>query len=246
MHGNNPLLPYQRIIFPLDFPNLKEAKKYISLLKDHVGLFKIGLELFVSEGPQAVKAVIGQTGAGIFLDMKFHDIPETVGRALKAGDALGTKFMTVHCEAGSEPLRSAVEGAGRGTKVLAITLLTSLSREDLKEMGMREELQDPSRFVLYRAELAHRAGCSGVVCSGKEVKAVKESFGKDFIVVVPGVRPSWAHISNDDQVRITTPSEAIKNGADYIVVGRPIRDAKDPREAAKLVAEEIGEALKKI
>lgn len=245
MHGNNPILPYQCIIFPLDFPNLKEAGKYISLLKDHVGLFKIGLELFVSEGPGAIKTVAEKTGAEIFLDMKLHDIPETVMGALRAARMHRVKFITVHCDEGSKLLRVTVDSAKKGTKVLAVTLLTSLSREDLKEIGMREDLQDPAKLVLHRAELAQRAGCSGVVCSGREVKAVKERLGKDFIVVVPGIRPSWAHISKDDQARITTPSEAIKNGADYIVVGRPIRDAKDPREAAKRVAEEIEGAFKK-
>lgn len=238
--------PLEYIIFPLDFPNLKEAKKYIKLLKDQVGLFKVGLELFVSEGPEAIKAIIEETDAGVFLDMKFHDIPETVRRAQAAAHRHGVKFITVHCDEGSKLLRAAVDSAKMGTKVLAVTLLTSLSREDLKEIGIREDLQDPVKLVLHRAELAQRAGCSGVVCSGREVKAVKERFGKDFIVVVPGIRPSWAHISNDDQARITTPSEAIKNEADYIVIGRPIRDDKDPREAAKRVAEEIEEALKKI
>lgn len=246
MHGDNPLLPYQRIIFPLDFPNLKEAGKYISLLKDHVGLFKIGLELFVSEGPGAIKAVAEKTGAEIFLDMKFHDIPETVMGALRAARMHRIKFITVHCDEGSKLLGAAVDSAKKGTKVLAVTLLTSLSREDLKEIGMREDLQDPVKLVLHRADLARRAGCSGVVCSGREVKAVKERFGKDFIVVVPGIRPSWAHVSNDDQSRIVTPYEAIINGADYIVIGRPIRDAKDPSEAAIRVAKEIEEAVKKI
>lgn len=246
MQKNNSLLPYQRIIFPLDFPNLEEAKKYITLLKDHVGLFKIGLELFISVGPLAIQTVVEETHAEIFLDMKFHDIPETVSGAQKAAHMHKAKFITVHCDEGSKLLIAVVDSVKNGTKVLAITVLTSLSEEDLKEIGMREELQDPVKLVLHRAELAQRAGCSGVVCSGKEVKAVKERFGKDFIVVVPGIRPSWAHISNDDQARITTPSEAIKNGADYIVIGRPIRDAKDPQEAAKRVAEEIGEALKKI
>lgn len=238
--------PLEYIIFPLDFPNLKEAKKYIKLLKDQVGLFKVGLELFVSEGPEAIKAIIEETDAGVFLDMKFHDIPETVMGAQRAAQRHGVKFITVHCDEGSKLLRAAVDSAKMGTKVLAVTLLTSLSREDLKEIGIREDLQDPVKLVLHRAELAQRAGCSGVVCSGREVKAVKERLGKDFIVVVPGIRPSWTHISNDDQARIVTPYEAIKNGADYIVVGRPIRDAKDPQEAAKRVAEEIKEALKKI
>ncbi len=239
-------LPHERIIFPLDFPSFKEAKKYIRLLKDHVGLFKVGLELFVSEGPKVMQSIAKESPAKVFLDMKFHDIPETVSGAQKAANVHGAKFITVYCDEGSQLLRAVVDSVHNGTKVLGITVLTSLSKKDLKDIGICEELQDPRELVLHRAEIAKRSGCSGVVCSGNEVRAVKEKFGKDFIVVVPGIRPSWGHIQNDDQTRISTPFNAIINGADYIVVGRPIRHAHDPVEAAKRIADEIEKAHKKL
>jgi orotidine-5'-phosphate decarboxylase len=264
-----------RIIFPLDFPDSNSALKYVEILKDHVGLFKVGLELFVREGPVILKAIsnicspsphaplslslwervgvrgVGEgVGAKIFLDLKFHDIPETVKGAMKSANALGAEFVTVHCDEGRRLLETVVEEARlkprttEGTKVLAVTVLTSLSRESLKEMGFREDLQDPLKLVLHRARIAKSAGCAGVVCSGQEASFVRREFGKDFIIVTPGIRPSWSVIKNDDQQRITTPSDAIKAGADYIVVGRPIRTAKDPADAAKRIAEEI-EAVQK-
>ncbi|MBI3814576.1 MAG: orotidine-5'-phosphate decarboxylase [Nitrospinae bacterium] len=274
--------PKDRIIFPLDFPDSNSALKYVEILKDHVGLFKVGLELFVREGPGVLNAIsdactpsplaplslslwerVGVRVAGeggrskIFLDLKFHDIPETVKGAMKSANALGAEFVTVHCDEGGRLLETVVEaaapppiptlvkgGEGGFTKVLAITVLTSLSRESLKEMGFREELQDPLKLVLHRARIAKSAGCSGVVCSGQEASFVRKEFGKDFIIVTPGIRPSWSVIKNDDQQRITTPSDAIKAGADYIVVGRPIRTAKDPVDAAKRIAEEIEVTLK--
>jgi orotidine-5'-phosphate decarboxylase len=244
MANKNVRQPHEYIIFPLDFPNLKEARKYVKLLKNHVGLFKVGLELFVSEGPNVIRAIAKDSPAGIFLDMKFHDIPETVSRAQKAANILGAKFITVHCEEGKGLLKAIVNSANHETKILGVTVLTSLSKENLSEIGISSKLQDPTKLVLHRAKLAKIAGCSGVVCSGNEVKAVKKKFGDDFIVVVPGIRPSWAQINNDDQARVSTPFDAIINGADYIVVGRPIKKADDPAEAAKKIADEIKEALK--
>ena len=245
MSNNNILLPHERIIFPLDVPSLEEATKLIQLLKNNIGLFKVGLELFVSECPNVLKVIANETHAKIFLDLKFHDIPETVRRAQRAANVHGVDFITVHCDEGTRLLKSVVDSPKDKTRVLGITVLTSLSNEDLIASGLRKELQDPLKLALYRAETAKRSGCAGVVCSGKEVKAIKEKFGNDFIVVAPGVRPSWSKISNDDQARITTPHEAISDGADYIVVGRPIRDAGDPLEAAKKIADEIAKALEK-
>lgn len=235
--------PKDRIIFPLDFPDYNSAKKYVEILRGHIGLFKVGLELFVKEGPEILKLISGEGKAKIFLDLKFHDIPETVRGAMKSANALGAKFITVHCDEGRKLLEAAVETASGKTKILAVTVLTSLSREGLKEMGMREEFQDPLKLVLHRARIAKSAGCAGVVCSGLEASFVRKEFGNDFIIVTPGIRPSWSVIKNDDQQRIVTPSDAIKAGADYIVVGRPIRTAKDPVDAVKKIEEEIGEAL---
>lgn len=246
MLANKAVLPHERIIFPLDFPSFEQALTYIHKLKDHVGLFKVGLELFVSEGPKVMQAIANESPAKVFLDMKFHDIPETVSGAQRAANVHGAKFITVYCDEGKRLLRAVVDSVQKGTKVLGITVLTSLSQEDLKDIGLCDELQDPSKLVMHRAETAKKAGCSGVVCSGNEVKAVKEKFGQDFIVVVPGIRPSWGKILNDDQARISTPFDAVINGADYIVVGRPIRFANDPVEAAKRIAEEIEKAHKKL
>ena len=245
MPANNNILPHERIIFPLDFPTYKKAEHYIDLLKDHVGYFKVGLELFISEGPKVLQAINKKAPAKLFLDLKFHDIPKTVSGAQNAASSHGASFITVHCGEGKQLLKAVVENIKNRAKVLGVTVLTSLSKEDLKESGIREDLQDPLKLVLHRAKLAKRAGCSGVVCSGKEVRAVKEKFGQGFIVVAPGIRPSWVNIQNDDQTRITTPYDAIINGADYIVVGRPIKYAEDPIEATKKIAAEIEEALKK-
>ncbi|MBI3583757.1 MAG: orotidine-5'-phosphate decarboxylase [Nitrospinae bacterium] len=235
--------PKDRIIFPLDFPDYNSAKKYVEILKGHIGLFKVGLELFVKEGPEILKLIAGEGKAKIFLDLKFHDIPETVKGAMKSANALGAEFITVHCDEGRGLLETTVKAASGKTKVLAVTVLTSLSRDSLKEMGMREELQDPLKLVLHRARVAKSAGCAGVVCSGLEAQYVKKELGKDFIVVTPGIRPSWSVVKNDDQQRIVTPSDAIRSGSDYIVVGRPLRSAKDPVDAVKRVAEEIEKAL---
>lgn len=239
---NAQFSPKHRIIFPLDVPNLKDARRFVRLLKNDIGVFKIGLELFVSEGPDIIRMVKKESSAKIFLDMKFHDIPETVRRACSSAVKHGVDFLTVHAEGGGSLLKSVVEISGN-TKILAITVLTSLSKKDLKDIGIKKELQEPLKLVLNRARLAKKTGCHGVVCSGLEVKYVK-ALGKDFITVCPGIRPLWSISKKDDQKRVVTPYQAIKNGADYIVVGRPIRDADNPVIAAKKVAEEIKTALK--
>ncbi len=236
-------LPHERIIFPLDVSSIDEAKKYIQLLKNNIGVFKVGLELFVREGPKVLKMISDETHAKIFLDLKFHDIPETVRRSQRAAYAHGVDFITVHCDEEKKLLKAVANSTKKNTMVLGITVLTSLSKEDIIHSGIKKELQNPLKLALHRAETAKKSGCDGVVCSGKEVKAIKEKFGNDFIVVVPGVRPSWSKISNDDQSRITTPHEAINDGADYLVIGRPIRDAGDPADAAKKIADEIAKAL---
>lgn len=236
------LLPKDRIIFPLDVPNLKEAQRFVRLLKDNVGVFKIGLELFVSEGPDIIRMVKKEGKAKIFLDMKFHDIPETVSRAYMSAKRHGIDFVTIHCE-NINLLKSVVKNNLEKTQVLAVTVLTSLSKKDLQEIGIKKELQDPLKLVLHRARLAKKAGLCGVVCSGLEVRHVKKACGMDFITVCPGIRPVWGNVKADDQKRFVTPSEAVKNGADYIVVGRPVRDASNPATAAEMIADEIRMAL---
>ena len=243
MSKKSRLFPKDRIIFPLDLPNLKEAGRFVKLLKNHVGVFKIGLELFVGEGPDIISLAKKESSAKIFLDLKFHDIPETVRRALTAASAYGIDFLTIHCDSGQKLIEPLAKKTCQNPIALGVTLLTSLSEKDLAEMGIRKELQDPLKLVLHSAKLAKAAGCNGVVCSGLEVKSVKKALGRNFITVCPGIRPLWAIVKQDDQKRFVTPYEAVKNGADYIVVGRPIRDAVNPVDAAKRVAQEIGMAL---
>lgn len=232
----------ERIIFPLDLPTLGGALDFVELLRDRVGVFKVGLELFVKSGPSAVEAVRDTApDAKIFLDLKFHDIPATVKGAVRSASSLGVDFLTVHASEGAALLEAVTEGAGPGVKVLGVTVLTSLSRQDLVDTGIDEKYRDTSALVLHRARLARLAGCAGVVCSGLEAQAVRDEFGPDFLIVTPGVRRGGDETG--DQKRVVTPAEAIRNGADYIVVGRPIRNAPDPVRAAEEIALEVEEAL---
>jgi orotidine-5'-phosphate decarboxylase len=236
--------PKDYIVFPLDLPDYDKAMSYVERLKDHVGLFKVGLELFISQGPDILKSIRDAGGAGIFLDLKLHDIPATVQRAFMAASVHGPEFVTVHCDEGEEILRSVAENNPSGTKILAITVLTSLNQEKLKALGYAEKYtKDLSALVLKKARIAMAAGCHGVVCSGLEVAMIKRELGPELIAVTPGIRPAWSVVDRDDQKRIVTPADAIRNGSDYVVIGRPIRDAKDPADAAKRVGEEIAEAL---
>ena len=237
------MIAKDRLIFPLDVPTAEEARKYVRLLGEHVGVFKVGLELFVSEGPAILDSIANLTNAGIFLDLKFHDIPATVQRAIRSGSCLRqASFLTVHCDPGL--LKVVVNEVSNNTKVLAVTVLTSLDTETLLSLGIRAELaSEPSELVLNRATIANEAGCAGVVCSGQEAEVVKRNFGDNLIVVTPGIRPDWVEVKKDDQKRIVTPYQAINCGADYIVVGRPIRAAADPVQAAARVVEEIQRAL---
>lgn len=231
------------LIFALDVPDKKTALGFINRLRDEVGLFKVGLELFVGEGPVFLKEMADELGPSrFFLDLKFHDIPTTVlgaGRGLLPGVAL----TTVHSDQGLRALKALGEALG-GSKILAVTVLTSLGPDDLLALGYDPRYaRDPTQLVLLRARLAREAGCHGVICSGREAGAVKAALGADFLVVCPGIRPAWAAVPGDDQKRLVTPYEAIRNGADYIVVGRPIRLAPDPAAAARRVVAEIEAAL---
>jgi len=226
------------LIFALDVPGNKEAEHYAKMLEGVVGCFKIGLELFISEGPDIVKMIQDQSGANIFLDLKLHDIPATVRGALRSAEKLGVQYITIHSIEGEAILETAQEVKGSGLEVLAVTVLTSTSASSLASLGIREDI-NTAALVLDRATRAQNSGCAGVVCSGEEVKLVRSKCGGDFKIVVPGIRPEWACVSGDDQNRIATPSQAIEDGANMIVVGRPIRDAKDPREAAQKIIEEI-------
>lgn len=238
--------PKDYIIFPLDVPTFSDAKSYISKLANDIGIFKVGLELFISAGPDIVKYIHDAGDADVFLDLKLHDIPATVGRAASVVGDLGVRFATVHCGDSSKMLEAAVKGCSGKTGILGVTVLTSTGSEEIRAAGYKDEYaNDMPGLVIKRAQMAKDAGCIGVVCSGLEVGMIKKHCGVDFVAVTPGIRPAWKELSNgnDDQQRITTPSEAVKNGSDYIVIGRPIRDAKDPVDAAKRVAGEIETVL---
>ncbi len=230
--------PQDRLIFALDVPGKKEAEHYAKMLEGVVGCFKIGLELFISEGPDIVKMIQDRSAANIFLDLKLHDIPATVRGALRSAEKLGVQYITIHSTEGEAILETAQEVKGSGLEVLAVTVLTSTSASSLASLGIREDI-DAAALVLDRATRAQNSGCAGVVCSGEEAKLVKLKCGEEFKIIVPGIRPQWARVSGDDQNRIATPFQAIEDGADMIVVGRPIRDAGDPREAAQKIIEEI-------
>ena len=200
-------------------------------------MFKVGSQLFTSEGPRAVQKLAG-LGFDIFLDLKVHDIPNTVAGAVAAAAKLPrVRLVNVHASGGFEMMRAAREAAGSGKSrpaVLAVTILTSLDAKALRTIGMSGS---PASRATALAELAKRAGMDGVVASAQEVKAIRRACGSKFLIVVPGIRPAAA-LAND-QSRIATPTEAIRAGADYIVVGRPITSARDPRVAALAVANEI-------
>ena len=239
------LHPSDRLVFPLDVPDARSAETLAKKLGEAVGVFKVGLQLFVREGPSVLKRIrLAAPRSKLFLDLKFHDIPATVQGAFRSACELGVEFVTVHCDEGERLLATLAEENRDRTRILAVTVLTSLDTGNLLNLGFRPEFQeDPGKLVLLRAGMAQRAGCAGVVCSGLEAARVKEKLGKDFIVVTPGIRPAWSIIDQDDQKRITTPADAIQNGADYIVIGRPIRDAADPKAAAEKVGDEIRDAL---
>ncbi len=236
--------PKDYIVFPLDFSERNKALSYVNMLKDHVGIFKVGLELFISQGPGILKEIQNLTDAGIFLDLKLHDIPATVKRAFLAASAYQPRFVTVHCDEGKDVLREVASNNPGNTKILAITVLTSLDQAKLAFLGYSEEYRkDLSALALLRARLAMEAGCHGIVCSGHEVRRIKREVGGNIIAVTPGIRPAWSVVDKDDQRRIVSPAQAVRAGSDYIVIGRPIRDAADPKKAALMTAEEIASAL---
>jgi orotidine-5'-phosphate decarboxylase len=232
------------IIFPLDVSSVKTAKQYVETLSESVGMFKIGLELFIRSGPDIINFIKTSGATGVFLDLKLHDIPETVSRAMQNIGDLGVAFATVHCGETSRMLEAAVKGGKDKVGVLGVTVLTSVLNEDLKSAGFRKIYYDDlTSLVIKRAAMAKQAGCKGIVCSALEVKMIKETFGQDFIAVTPGIRPGWDAGGKNDQRRVTTPARAVENGSDYLVIGRPIRDAKDPKDAAFRIAEEIETVL---
>jgi orotidine-5'-phosphate decarboxylase len=234
--------PKERLIVALDVDTAEKAIELAEKLKNDVGFFKIGFELFSSCGPDIVKE-IGKSGGRIFLDLKFHDIPNTVSKAAVSVTKLGVFMFNVHALGGYDMMKKTADAvkaeAGRlkieKPKVLAVTVLTSMDENALKKIGINDTME---HAVLRLAELAQSAGLDGVVASPSEARLIREKSGKDFYIVTPGVRPAWA--DPGDQKRIATPKEAVAAGATYIVVGRPVTEAKDPAQAAKKILEEIG------
>ena len=232
------------IVFPLDFSCVKDAKKYVKLLDGKVGMFKIGLELFIDQGPSIVQMVKKESRTKIFLDLKLHDISATVQRAMERVATLGVDFVTVHCSS-LDMLEKAVKGGKGKTNVLGVTLLTDNDASAVKAAGFKEKfVKDPHLLVMHRAKMAYESGCKGVICSGREVQQIKKRFGKSFLAVTPGIRPSWTLLENDDQKRVTTPGQAVSLGSDLIVIGRPIRDADNPAAATQKVIQEVEAALR--
>jgi len=232
------------IIFPLDVPSPEKAQHYIDCLADCVGMFKVGLELFVAAGPGIVDRIKAAGTAQVFLDLKLHDIPATVLRAMQRIAEMEVALTTVHCSGSLKMMEAAVQGSGGRVAVLGVTVLTSMNTADIKADGFKEQFVDDLKaLVVKRAALAKAAGCRGIVCSGLEVQMIRDALGSKFLAVTPGIRPSWETTNGDDQQRIVTPAQAVQAGADFLVIGRPIRDAHDPREAAQRIAAEIDTVL---
>ncbi len=229
----------ERLIFALDVNTADEAENLVRMLASEVGIFKVGLELFVAQGPEILARLRRAGAQAIFLDLKLHDIPATMRAAAKSAARHGVDLLTCHCD---QP--EIFDGLDLGaTKLLGITVLTSLGPEDLAAMGYPEELTDPQALVVRRAGLAMNAGCAGVVCSGLEAAAVRQALGGEALVVCPGIRPADLKAGADDQKRIVTPEMAMRNGASHIVVGRPIRTARDPLAAARAVVESLAQGM---
>lgn len=225
-----------RLILALDVPSAEEAEALVDRVGDHVRFVKVGLELYTVAGPEIVRNLVDR-GQRVFLDLKFLDIEETVRRATARVAAMGATFLTVH--ANRKALIAAVQGRGRSDlKLLAVTVLTNFDGEDLRDMGIQRTVQD---LVTARAALAAEVGCDGVVASGEEPQAIRAQVGPNLIIVTPGVRPAGA--GTDDHARVTTPTQTITAGADYLVIGRPIRDAEDPPAATVAILAEMQAAF---
>ena len=224
MNGHAP------IAVALDAPDLETAARWAGLVTPHVSTLKIGLELYLRYGPEVVASVRGASGVQIFLDLKLHDIPATVAAAARAVARLRPALLTVHAAAGAAAIKAAADAAP-GTRVVAVTVLTSLGEADLQRIGLAGPASDAVRRL---ASLAVEAGARGLVCSPREVAAVRAEVGDDILLVTPGVRPAGADAH--DQARVATPEEALRDGADLLVIGRPITGAADPGAAAGAIA----------
>jgi orotidine-5'-phosphate decarboxylase len=231
----------ERLIVALDVDTLKQAKELVQMLAGEVGLFKVGKQLFTHAGPQAVQ-LIQELGGEIFLDLKFHDIPNTVAKAAIEATRLGVKMFNVHASGSLEMMRTTVKEVERVCRrqklrrpiMLGVTVLTSLNQDDLQRVGVEHKVADQ---VVRLALLTKEAGMDGVVASPHEVGDIRKACGPSFVIVTPGVRP--AQSKNNDQQRVMTPSDAVRAGVDYIVVGRPILESADPVSAARAIVADM-------
>lgn len=229
----------KKIVFALDVNGLDDVDRWAETLSLKVGMFKVGKELFTSCGPAAVKAV-QRHGGQVFLDLKYHDIPNTVANAMLEAARLGVQLTNLHALGGAEMMETAASAVRKEfsdadrPKLLAVTILTSSTAETLRQVGIEYSVQD---MVVRLARLAKESGMDGVVASPLEIGLIRDACGPEFLIVTPGVRPAFASV--DDQKRIMTPAEAVSSGADYLVIGRPIAKAADPVEAADCIAAEI-------
>lgn len=237
----------ERLVLALDVDNFKKAEELVDKLTDYVGVFKIGNQLFTAEGIKVIK-MVQEKGGKVFLDLKFHDIPNTVARAAEVVSKLGVYIFDIHTSGGYEMMKAAVEASKKLSfalgiskpLILGVTLLTSINQEILeKEIGIKKSLEEQ---VVHLAKLAKAAGLDGVVASSWEIKALRAACGEGFVILTPGIRPVCK--SGDDQKRIMTPQEAIKLGADFIVIGRPITNATNPVKASQEILKEMEEVLK--
>jgi len=222
-----------KIIVALDVPTRQKALELVEQLRAEISFFKIGLQLYTAEGPEIVRAVLA-TGAKVWLDLKLYDIPNTVARAVESASTLGVQMLTIHLTGGSEMIRAATAARTGGTLLLGVTVLTSSTEQALREIGITDSVEDQ---VIRLAELGVQAGIDGVVASPHEIKTLRREFGDRIKIAVQGIRPSWA--DPGDQKRFMTPGEALKAGADYIGIGRPITGHAQPHEAVRKVIEEL-------
>ena len=223
-----------KIIVALDVATKKEALLLVDQLNGQISFFKIGLQLYTAGGLDVVREILA-TGAKVFLDLKLHDIPNTVGRAVESAGQLGVHMLTIHLCGGEEMIRAAVAARKTNLLILGVTVLTSADEQTLRQVGISDEIHD---HVSRLAKLGAEAGIDGLVASAHEVKMLRAEFGTKIKLVVPGIRPSWAEAG--DQKRATTAREALDSGADYLVIGRPIIAHSSPREAVGNILDEVG------
>ena len=239
MAAPDPKIPDPKIIVALDYAEASKALQLVQRLDPGLCRLKVGKELFTAAGPALVEQLVGK-GYGVFLDLKFHDIPNTVAKACAAASRLGVWMLNVHACGGLAMMQAARDGVaktGKSPKLIAVTVLTSMDQTTLNQLGIQGSLEDQ---VLRLARLAQQAGLDGVVCSAQEASALRTALGQDFCLVTPGIRS--ANISADDQSRIVTPAEALRLGASYLVIGRPITQAPDPLLALQAIHQEISAA----